>query len=1221
MSGIKKTETIFDGATIKIKKVDFHKYKDTNFLKKKKHKRRNTSEIDFASKEPQIDLNKSLNKFLETTKTETQILNFIHDKNEPKKTEDFNEEMISDYLYSNGQEYETSRTNTVNIEEPTNNNLNNNSLNSNQETTQVSNLIADKVQAKEIIIYSNENKENINTTDNSLDVLDNKEESSINKIHASSESAQDNNNDQIEHTVIDELSSDNSVKNEEPSSSLNHINPEITQVNNNDHQENTILEQENSDTSIQNEEIKVEHNLRHDELPEISIQQIDIEKTNSPETPNYNSTEYLFQDESMCKVCYKVSIKKEDVTDPESPDNCDFKDEHPKMTKQVWKYFNFEIPKPIESYLSKFEWEYQECVYDSFSNEISLIQSIEYKNKKNLYEKMKNENLDPFNKNEVIYDSITDGNSLLESININKANKIITQRRLENLNPFNKNEVIYDSITDENALLDSIIYNNENNIISSNLEKINMIPSDLSTHNEVVIDSVTDEQSLINSLEKSSTTLVGHKPVETIVPLVSLDKLDNSNVVIDSLSTESSLNNVSRNLQEQDIKNDMVLSTMPEHSIVVLDSITNSSSFVNKAEENFKPIDQLEKSIETNNNDVSSTENINLIKENTELSEYIEEDNRKPIISVKSLSVEFNTKSGRIKAVDNVDIDLYESEILGLVGESGSGKTTIGRAIMGLQDYNSGSIDIYEQRIPNKTENISPAFNRWMARNIQMIFQDPYSSLNPVKKIKQILKEPLVNLDKKNDISKEKTKEKINMIYSFLYELITSLNSAVIKYEREKFVQIASLVKREVLFQVNKILLIRVKSLISAKDINSIQDLENLVKNNELLVSRKVLKSLMIKSKNKEYVDFGIFYQDYKNKKKLINQKIFDITKTDFQIKSIKKALRSAVSGRLELERLLENTSNYRKNTYKEVQELKKEIKILRNEKSVEKYKILKKNLIDIKESYIKSSNSKKPIGKLADYLNLMISDFISTYYKDVDILVSEVDHLIKINSTKNISEVIDNFDPLKIMSDWKQKILLTIERYDDKIASLLESVELNKTQMNVFASQLSGGQQQRVGIARALAMNPNVIIADEPISALDVSIQSGIVNMIKSISRSRGISFIFIAHDLRMVKYVSDRIAVMYRGRIVEQGKADEVYDNPVHPYTKKLIAAVPSINKINESLKSVSDYTNISIAKSEILRWYYINNDHKVLLSESQALSLNIKYIKIEESNYKGV
>lgn len=950
MSGIKKTENVFDESTIKIKKVDFNKYKDTNFLKKKKYKKRNTGEIDFTSKEPQIFLNQSPNRFLKTKETETQILNFIQNENE-----DFDEDMISDYLYSNSPEYKTSRNNTDNIEESTTHNINNDSSDSNQEITQVSNLIFDKVQSKEMFVSSNGNKENMSNKNTSLEIL---------------------------------------VKEEESSLSLSDANDGL------------------------NDEISQKTTPWYNDLPENSIKKID--KTNN------------------------------------------------------------------------------------------LVNS-------------------------------------------------------------------------ENSLLESIVYNNENKSALDNLEKKNIIPSDFSNHKEVVTDSITDEKSLINSLENPSTSFAEQESDETILPSFSLNELNNSNVVVDS--------------------------------------ITNSSSFIKKTENNLNSIDQLETSIQTNNIDFSISKNINLIEENSEIIEYTYEDNRKPIISVKSLSVEFNTKSGRIKAVDNVDIDLYESEILGLVGESGSGKTTIGRAIMGLQDYNLGSIDIYEQRIPNKTENISPAFNRWMARNIQMIFQDPYSSLNPVKKIKQILKEPLVNLDKKNDISKEKTKEEINKIYSFLYELITSLNSAVIQYEKEKFVQIASLVKKEVLFQVNKILLIRVKSLISAKNINNIQDLENLVKNNELLVSRKVLKSLMIKSKNKEYVNFGIFYQDYKNKKKLINQKIFDITKTDFQIKSIKKALRSAVSGRLELERLLENTSNYRKNTYKEVQELRKEIKILRNEKSVDNYKILKKNLIDIKDSYMKSSNNKKPIGKIADYLNLMISDFISTYYKDADILVSEVDHLIKINSTKNISEVIDNFDPLKIMSDWKQKILLTIERYDDKIASLLESVELNKSQMNVFASQLSGGQQQRVGIARALAMNPNVIIADEPISALDVSIQSGIVNMIKSISRSRGISFIFIAHDLRMVKYVSDRIAVMYRGRIVEQGKADEVYDNPVHPYTKKLIAAVPSINKINESLKSVSDYTNISIAKSEILRWYYINNDHKVLLSESQALSLNIKYIKIEESNYKGV
>ena len=128
-----------------------------------------------------------------------------------------------------------------------------------------------------------------------------------------------------------------------------------------------------------------------------------------------------------------------------------------------------------------------------------------------------------------------------------------------------------------------------------------------------------------------------------------------------------------------------------------------------------------------------------------------------------------------------------------------------------------------------------------------------------------------------------------------------------------------------------------------------------------------------------------------------------------------------------------------------------------------------------------------------------------------------------------------------------------------EKIYSLLELVGLSREHANRFPHEFSGGQRQRIGIARALAVNPKVLICDEPISALDVSIQAQVVNLLKKLQKERELTLIFIAHDLSMVKYISDRVAVMFRGRIVELGSPDEVYNNPIHIYTKSLISAVP--------------------------------------------------------------
>lgn len=134
-----------------------------------------------------------------------------------------------------------------------------------------------------------------------------------------------------------------------------------------------------------------------------------------------------------------------------------------------------------------------------------------------------------------------------------------------------------------------------------------------------------------------------------------------------------------------------------------------------------------------------------------------------------------------------------------------------------------------------------------------------------------------------------------------------------------------------------------------------------------------------------------------------------------------------------------------------------------------------------------------------------------------------------------------------------------TKEERNKMVDELIETVGLNREHANRYPHEFSGGQRQRIGIARALALNPKFIVCDEAISALDVSIQAQIVNLLKKLQKEKGLTYLFIAHDLSMVKYISDRIAVMYRGRIVEMGSAECVYTNPQHAYTKSLLSAIP--------------------------------------------------------------
>lgn len=134
-----------------------------------------------------------------------------------------------------------------------------------------------------------------------------------------------------------------------------------------------------------------------------------------------------------------------------------------------------------------------------------------------------------------------------------------------------------------------------------------------------------------------------------------------------------------------------------------------------------------------------------------------------------------------------------------------------------------------------------------------------------------------------------------------------------------------------------------------------------------------------------------------------------------------------------------------------------------------------------------------------------------------------------------------------------------SVDEQNAKVNSLLKDVGLNIDHATRYPHEFSGGQRQRIGIARALAVEPKFIVADEPISALDVSIQAQIINLLDELQDKRGLTYLFIAHDLSMVKYFSDRIAMMYQGKIVELASSQELYENPLHPYTKSLLSAIP--------------------------------------------------------------
>ena len=192
-----------------------------------------------------------------------------------------------------------------------------------------------------------------------------------------------------------------------------------------------------------------------------------------------------------------------------------------------------------------------------------------------------------------------------------------------------------------------------------------------------------------------------------------------------------------------------------------------------------------------------------------------------------------------------------------------------------------------------------------------------------------------------------------------------------------------------------------------------------------------------------------------------------------------------------------------------------------------------------------------KPTGGEIYYDGNLITDQNMIQYRPKMQMVFQ-DPYSSLDPRMTVEEIIgEPLDVHKLYSNAKER--------REKILSLMELVGLNAEHATRYVHEFSGGQRQRIGIARALAVDPKFIVCDEAVSALDVSIQAQVINMFEELQEKLGVAYLFIAHDLLVVRHISDRIAVMYLGRVVETADADELYDSPIHPYTQSLLSAVP--------------------------------------------------------------
>ncbi len=225
--------------------------------------------------------------------------------------------------------------------------------------------------------------------------------------------------------------------------------------------------------------------------------------------------------------------------------------------------------------------------------------------------------------------------------------------------------------------------------------------------------------------------------------------------------------------------------------------------------------------------------------------------------------------------------------------------------------------------------------------------------------------------------------------------------------------------------------------------------------------------------------------------------------------------------------------------------------------------------------------------GKLDRYTNWELRTKMQMIFQDP---------MASLNPRKKIGDIIG--EGLDIHHSYSSQ-----EERREKINAILAKVGLAKEHYDRYPYQFSGGQRQRVGIARALIMNPDLIIADECISALDVSIQAQVVNLMKDIQEETSCAYLFIAHDLSMVKYISDRIGVLHLGYLVEAGTKEEIFSNPVHPYTRSLLSAIPHPNpEAEKRRKSIAyDYASSGIDYSKGTE-HTVSGTHTVLATDTE-------------------
>lgn len=548
------------------------------------------------------------------------------------------------------------------------------------------------------------------------------------------------------------------------------------------------------------------------------------------------------------------------------------------------------------------------------------------------------------------------------------------------------------------------------------------------------------------------------------------------------------------------------------------------------------------------------------------------------LLRVKNLSLGLNNPKNEKLLIDNVSFDIKKNEIVSIIGESGSGKTLTAMSILGLLD--KALFNISGQIIFNKINLLSvneAKIQKIRSHNISIVFQNPMSSLNPTMKLgKQIYEVFHSHIDLNYNSVNKRIKELIKKVkLDGVKNLFEKYPHEISGGQMQRFMLVMALASSPKLLiadepttaldvTVQKEIIEILKSLQKTENLSILLISHNigLVKNisNKIIVMKegKLIENnhtqLILQSPKKKYTK-GLLSININNKKRVKKLNTLQNFEKEIQNNNISKRTRN---NRLKL--------LYEKEPLMIVRNVSKYYSRFVNFKKKVNFKALKNINIKLYEGetlgIIGESGSGKTtlsevIMKIKKYefgnifyKNKNINKFNKTemlnYRKEVQIVFQ--DPYSSLNPLFNVKEIIA--EPIKCHNIFEKK-----SEIDKKCKELINDVKIGQSYLNKYPHELSGGQRQRVAIARAISINPKILILDESVSALDVSIQASILNLLTEIKEKYNLSYIFISHDLSVVKHMSDKIAVFLNGKIVEYADADILFKSPKKEYTKALL------------------------------------------------------------------